>query len=144
MGSIERSAQQLFNRLNRNWTNFGEYDKTKNPEVLDAKEVKDAKNAGFTLFNLHDGMTENEFYEAYNNYTNEHQNDLSELNKQERNVHVKYIQLRYHTSEEIKDNESVEEYEARVANAYDEGLNNAIDAEIAKIPGFGLDGASQE
>ena len=127
---VQNAARQLFARINTTKAENGQAEK------LDEAEVRQARSFGFNnLFNITNNMTEQEFVTQYCNveFSDAHEEDA--FNQQERNIHVKYIQLKYGVKTEIQEGESIEQFEAR---AKDEGLNNAIDAEVAKMPEFGL------
>jgi len=109
MGAIQ--GNHLFNLLNTNKT------LENGKQILDAKEVEQAKNWGFSLFNLKENMTFKEFEVAYQSYVDEH-DDLTELNNQEYKIHVKNLQLKYGTDLEPEEGESIEDFEARLGKEF--------------------------
>ena len=128
-GEIENAGRQLFARINTAKAEKGQNEK------LDAKEVAQANALGFgNLFELKDNMTEGEFIAEYGSVKFNNEQEEKAFEQQERNIHVKYIQLKYGVKTEIQDGESIEQFEAR---AKDEGLNNVIDEAIEKM-NFGL------
>ena len=129
-GEIVNAGRQLFARINTVKAEKGQAEK------LDAQEISQAKAFGFdNLFKLAENMTEEEFVSQYSNVSFNNEQEEKAFEQQERTIHEKYIQLKYGVKTEIQEGESIEQFEAR---AKDEGLNNAIDAEISKMPEFGL------
>lgn len=123
------AGRQLFARINTVTSDNG------GKEKLDAGEIAKAKELGFSMFNLTEGMTEADFILEYTNpdlHTSKEQEE--QFAQQERNIHVKYINLKYGVNLEPQEGESIEQFEAR---AKDESLNREIDKIVDKY-GFGL------
>ena len=120
--NFQQQAEKLFARINTVKAEQGQAEK------LDANEITQANAFGFgSLFKLKDNMTEAEFVEEYANIKFNNEQEEKAFEQQERNIHVKYIQLKYGVKTEIQENETIEEFEAR---AKDEGLNQAIEEHI--------------
>jgi len=133
---IINAGRQLFARINTVKAENGQAEK------LDANEIAQAKAFGFSLFNLTNDMTEEEFVVQYSGVKFNNQAEEDAFEQQERNIHVKFIQLKYGVKTEIQDNETIEEFEER---AKDEGLNKAIEEQINQIkPDFSLDKKPQK
>ena len=105
------TGANLFNWLN---TNKDKVDDSYH-QMLDQEEVKQAEEWGFSLFQLKENMTYSDFEDAFKGYLESlPDGDLAELDKQEYNIHVKYIQFRYGSKLEPEEGEDIETFEARV------------------------------
>lgn len=125
---IVNAGRQLFARINTVKAENGQTEK------LDEKEIAQAKSFGFSLFNLEQNMNEEQFIKEYAEvkFANEQEEDA--FIQQERNIHVKYLQLQYKTTENIMEDETIEDFEARLAekNPKDKILNKIV-------PDFGFE-----
>ena len=131
-GDIMNAGRQLFERINTVKAEKGQAEK------LDANEIAQAKAFGFdSLFKLTNNMTEEEFVAQYSDVKFNNQAEEDAFMQKERDIHVKYIQLKYGIETEIQPFETIEKFEAR---ARQEGLDKAIDNEVEKVvKEFGLD-----
>lgn len=140
---IYDSAMLLFNRFNvKKQTDDSD-------EVLDATEISKAKQCGFNLFDIKEDMNEDDFISEY--YCIAPSDDESKQFEQKINdIHVKYLQIQYNTSEVMKESETIEEYEQRIIlndelsklpeediSVYEDAINNSDNYEkLCEICGY--------
>lgn len=110
VGEVIKAADLLFARINTSKSTDG-----KN-ETLDKSEISKANELGFgALFELKEGMTLSEFEYAYTDPSLYETNEkIMEFEKNERAIHVKYLQQQYGTTLEPDDNETIEDFEKRL------------------------------
>ncbi len=104
---VTSAGRQLFARINTVKANDGQGEK------LDTKEIAQAEAFGFSMFNLTNNMTETEFVNLYNKIEFKNEQEEKAFKQQERNIHARYINLKYGTELELKEDESIENFEAR-------------------------------
>ena len=104
---VTSAGRQLFARINTVKANDGQGEK------LDANEIAQAKAFGFSMFNLTKDMTEAEFVNMYNQIELKDEQEEIAFKQQERNIHARYINHKYGTELELKEDESIENFEAR-------------------------------
>ena len=102
LNNVTNNAKALFARINTTHSS----DNTN--ETLDNKEIEKAKEFGLSIFNLTEGMTEDDFIRQYE------ANQLKTNDLQERSIHVKYLQLQYGSELEPSGFESLKDYENRL------------------------------
>lgn len=107
---IYYSAISLFNRLNV------KKQADNSAEVLDSSEISKAKQWGFNLFEITENMKENDFIDKYFEVApfDDDTVGMKQFEQKVNDIHVKYLQIQYNTSEEIKEGETIEEYEQRI------------------------------
>lgn len=115
-GDVIRAAEVLFARINTTKSTDG-----KN-EILDKNEIQMANSLGFgSLFELKEGMTLAEFEHAYTEPSLYDTPEKSaDFEKKERNIHVRYLQTQYKTTEVPNENETIADFEERLKNSMQE------------------------
>ena len=133
---ISQMAKQLFDRLNTQ--KVSEKDRKKNTlkeEVLDKTEIANAKailnelGISISIFDQKvgkKGISESDFIFCYQKASN---SDV-ELEEKTKQVHIKFLQVQYQTSEVPGDGESISDFEARLSNqaALDPNIEDKIEA----------------
>ncbi len=127
---VQAKVFALFDRINTTRVSDKDWNAGKD-EVLDSQEIEKAEQMGFSLFELKENMTKEQFEIAY--YEAEDKCSLEEFEQKTNQVHVRYLQVQYGSSEELKEGETIEQFETRLKNELNQKINN-LEEEIGKCP----------
>ena len=135
MGAIQNDGARFFASLNTNKLSEDDV-KAGKKEVLDNKEIAKAKLMGFSMFELKENMTIEDFTRAYCDVMENAEDGGTTLMKQEKDVKAKYLQLKYGSKSEIQEDEDLDTFEARLKQeANDNVLQSKPTMGFEFIPG---------
>lgn len=128
--SFFKAGHKLFERINTTHLSSNEGLNGK-AEVLDRQEILKAKQMGFSLFDLKEGMNANEFATAYEAAIENTPDNGVNIEKQTKELHIKYLQLKYATNEKPKENETIEQFEQRLQSGTNKSSTTNLEPKTA-------------